>query len=332
MPDITNADLISEQELLDATGIDHHSLRRVRKWLFIKPVRSFPGRGSVSYYPKIAVPMIRRFSELRHETLKINDCVWRLWIEGFPIPIREWALGRLRPFETAIAVAASGDIEKIRKDTIPASSTKPARTNPAYPIHGRLGSNAAYSMLHWAFDIMAGLTPAKSLHDPASPSFDAVKKAGGLTGENWDPPDLELDIESLSVSRLCEIVRGVGAAELEQARRDWAMIAQLIDVSGATDWRGVRKALHVERTSSAQPIAPVDFLIALWHDPDARAGLLAGLIHFRRSPDHSHRISEVLALAGFALARFPRHDADKLVEPDRSISALAADEPAERGE
>jgi hypothetical protein len=37
MPDITNADLISEQELHDATGIDHHSLRRVRKWLFLDP-------------------------------------------------------------------------------------------------------------------------------------------------------------------------------------------------------------------------------------------------------------------------------------------------------
>jgi hypothetical protein len=323
MKDLASGDLISEQELRDATGIDHHTLRRVRKWLFLEPVRKFPGHGSVSYYPKIAVPMIGRFSELRKETRKIDDCVWRLWIEGFPIDIRKWALGRLRPFDAHLAATLNGDIEKLRQDVIAAESAKPARTKPAYPIHGRLGPNAAYSLLHWAFDIMSGLTPAKSLYDPASSSFDAVKKAGGLTSVDWGAPDPQLSIESLSVSGLCEILRGASAEELEQARRDWAMIAQLIEASGTTDWRSVRKSLHVERTSSAQPIAPVDFLIALWHDPDARAVLLTGLIHFRRSPEHSRRISEILAMIGFALARFPRREAP---EPDKPIEA------AERGQ
>jgi hypothetical protein len=50
--------------------------------------------------------LIRRFSELRSETRKIDDCVWRLWIEGFPIDIREWALGRLRPPEAHIALSS----------------------------------------------------------------------------------------------------------------------------------------------------------------------------------------------------------------------------------
>ena len=41
------------------------------------------------------------------------------------------------------------------------------------------------------------------------------------------------------------------------------MIVEFIDASDAIHWRAVRKVLQVERTSSAQPIAPVDFLIAL---------------------------------------------------------------------
>lgn len=333
MQDLASGDLISEQELRDATGIDHHTLRRVRKWLFLSPVRKFPGRGagSVSYYPRIAVPMIRRFLELRSETRNIEDCVWRLWIEGFPIEIREWALRRLRPFDARLAAALNGDIGKVRKDAIATGSAKPARTHPAYPIHGRLGSNAAYSLLHWAFDVMAGLTPAKSLYDPASPSFDAVQKAGGLTSGDWGAPDPELTVESLSLSRLCEILNGANVDELEQARRDWAMIAQFMDASGATDWRSVRKALHVERTSSAKPIAPVDFLVALWHEPDARAVLLAGLIHFRRSPNHSHKISEILAVVGFALTHFPRLDPDKSPARDRANSAIADNDPVEHG-
>jgi len=310
MRETVSGDFISEQELRDATGIDRHSLRRVRKWLFLDFDRKFPGRGtggSVTYYPRSALPTICRFRELRRETRKIDECVWRLWIEGFPIDILKWALARLAPNEALIATAAGDDIENVRKQIIEASSVKPSRTNAGYPIHGRLGSNAANSLLYWAIDIIAGLTPAKSLDDPSSPPFDALKKAGGLIGD-WPPPDPELSVESLSIPHLCEILRNASTDEVDQARRDWAMIAQLVDGSGAIDWRSIRKALHVERTSSAQPIAPADFLIALWHDFDARAVLLAGLIHVRScSPDHSHKLSEILALAQWALAQFSQH-------------------------
>ena len=141
MQQVAAPDLISRQELCEAAGIDPDSLRRLRKWLFLEPAREFPGRGtgSVSYYPSITAPMIRRFYELRSGTRKIDECMWRLWVEGYPIPIRKWALGRLLPCESAIMAALSdiGDEQnqrdeidkKVRKSVIAKWSTDPTRTS-----------------------------------------------------------------------------------------------------------------------------------------------------------------------------------------------------------
>src|SRR5437868_6351703 len=114
MDRIGEAELISEKELIAATGIDRYTFRRVRRWLFIDFERKFPGRGSGTYYPATARPMVQRYVELRRATRKIDECVWRLWIEGFPIDIRKWAVLRLTPFEQAIA-ATIGNTEDLRE-------------------------------------------------------------------------------------------------------------------------------------------------------------------------------------------------------------------------
>lgn len=41
-----NDDWLTEQELCAAIGINRYYLRRVRRWLFLEPSRTFPGRGS----------------------------------------------------------------------------------------------------------------------------------------------------------------------------------------------------------------------------------------------------------------------------------------------
>ena len=51
MPEYPTDDLITEQELCSATGIDRYCLRRLRRWLGLEVFRTFRGRrGSESRY------------------------------------------------------------------------------------------------------------------------------------------------------------------------------------------------------------------------------------------------------------------------------------------
>src|SRR4051812_7735207 len=106
-------DMLSAQDVCAATGINRYTFRRVRRWLFLEPSRDFPGRGSTSYYAAVAVPMIRRFMELQQGTRKVDDCVWRLWLEGFPIDMCKWADARLAPVQKVLGLAER--LNKIRQ-------------------------------------------------------------------------------------------------------------------------------------------------------------------------------------------------------------------------
>ena len=216
----------------------------------------------------------------------------------------------LARLEKPLSAIRSLDDEKLLKTINAISATTPTRTSARRPIYNRLRPKQEISLNLWAIAVAAGLAPAKSLYDPASTPFDALKRAGGLSG-NWEPPDPELLVESFSLRRMRDVLREASPEEMEQARRDWKAIAALAAASKAIDWHAVRKALNVQRTSSAQPPAPVDFLLALWRNFNERAAILSFLIFIRRSPDHSHKLSEILAVADCALQQFPRRASDK---------------------
>jgi hypothetical protein len=62
MPEYPTDDLLTEQELCAATGINRYRLIRLRRWLGLEMFRTFRGRpGSETRYRSIAAPMIRRF-------------------------------------------------------------------------------------------------------------------------------------------------------------------------------------------------------------------------------------------------------------------------------
>ena len=284
MSETLSGDVLTERDLCDATGITRYALRRARRWLFIQPNRTFPGRGSVSYYPRSVVPMIRRFSETLRRTQSHDESVWTTWLDDFSFDIVQWADARLASAESHLASVEDGtDLHSV---VVARSSDTPTRTDPRRTITGRLGHREEISILMWALDVAAGNEPAKSLYDPASPSLNALKKAAGLSGE-WKPPDPALLVENFSLARMRAILGDASIAEMEQSRRDWKKIGEMVAASDRVDWHAVRKALNVQRTSSAQPPAPVDFLIALWRDFDARAVLLPFLISVRRSPVRS---------------------------------------------
>jgi hypothetical protein len=215
MSEHPNEFTVSERELCAATGIDRYKLRRVRRWLFLKFVREFRGRGtgSETYYEPAAVPMIRRFSELQERyPKKIDECVWRLWLEGFPIDMSRWADQRLAALQGELASQSRPDVHKTIGEI--SSSAEPLkRTDPRRAIRSRLTMRAETSLLLWAIDIALGRVPLKSLHDPASPSFSALKLAAGLS-DSWQPPDVEIGVEGLSLGKLRDTLCDATAAEL----------------------------------------------------------------------------------------------------------------------
>ena len=106
------------------------------------------------------------------------------------------------------------------------SRTTPTRTSARSSISHRLRSREEFSLLRWAAAVAAGVAPAKSLYDPASPPFDALKQAAGLRG-NWEPPDPELRVESFDLRWMRDVLLEATPAEMEQARRDCKVIAGL---------------------------------------------------------------------------------------------------------
>ncbi len=325
MPEYPTGDLLTEQELCAATGIDRYRLRRLRRWLHLEVFRTFRGRrGSESRYPSIAVPMIRRFRELQQETRKIDECIWGVWLDGFPVDIAKWADARLSPLETTLS--SIDNVEALRKPAKNRLLEVPSRTNPRRPIDSRLSPEKQTSLLMWAVSVAAGIMPSKSLYDPSSSVFDALREAGSFS-KCTKPPDHELEVESFSITRLRGILSQANAGEIEQARRDWSAIARLFEMSRAIDWRAVRKALNVQSTSSAQPPAPADFFRAVWQDFDVRAVLLPFLIFVRRSPKHSRGLSEILAVSDWALMQFPRRAPRKRTVLENEAKSPTAEVP-----
>jgi hypothetical protein len=150
-------------------------------------------------------------------------------------------------------------------------------------------------------------------------------KAGGLPSPksqfygSGPVPDRELRVEQMSIAQLCDIMNSASDDELEQVRYDWQTIARLAEAAEATDWGAISAAIELplksligsgmppsvraRRARRRHPLPPpeiVTFLLALWHDFNSRACLLPFLIHLRRSPDHSQKISGILlVLADF---------------------------------
>lgn len=110
MPEFPTDDFLTEQELCAATGTNCYSLRRICRWLFIRPHRIFGrGKGSLSYYPRSAVPMILRFSEVLGKTRNADQSFWTTWLDGFPAEIVKWADARLAEFEELLRKVASDE-------------------------------------------------------------------------------------------------------------------------------------------------------------------------------------------------------------------------------
>lgn len=276
------ADWLPEAELQAATGVSHRNLLNWRHHgLLPAPIirRLGVGIGNEAVYPPITAGMVRRIDDLRQQCGDMDDWLWSLWLDGYPVNIVEWCRKRLQKLEKILSGAED-------RQLVEAATRKPGkRSDPRRTIYGRLNTKEWYVLMGWAAAVAAHARPVPSLADPASPILAALDKAGNLSASTGNVPlrDLLPDggagIENLSLASLAAVLDNVGGDEIEQARRDWIAIRRIAEAGRAT---GGLSAI----------------LSALWKDPKVRAVALPGLMLIRRSPGHGNELAESLAAAG----------------------------------
>ena len=272
-----------------------------------------PRGGTASYYRPETVAIVRRIRELRRQTRSADDWLWRLWIEGYPVEILPWAKRRLE--------ASAKKIEDVRRDV----SRKDLAQHVAKrrTFDGRtISPKQEVGLLDAALSAGAGKA------DGFQPSaFGTLLKVAGLSPQRFPHPEVEL-VEMLAVERQSELVASATEDEAEQARRDWQAIARLVETAEAVDWAASMPAIEpaiaritgeqsdppswrARKANRARPQgapATIGLLLDQWRDYDGRAMMLAFLIGARRDRNRSKRITELIALADWALSLFPRKE------------------------
>jgi hypothetical protein len=306
---------LTEDELIAQTGINHWNLVRWRgKGLIVKPITPRLGFaiGTASYYPPIAVPMIRRLDELRLASRDADEWLWRLWLEDFPADIRLWVDERLAKAQQKLSVIKNDEDLEMVAATLP----PPGRGDPRKLLHKPFRRAAEpektdhpTSLMIWALAVATGIDLPATLYDPTPPLFKILKQVGGLPDDGFPLPDDDLHVEQMSLDLLRKILANVkDDAEFEKAREDWKLISGLAEGTYEVNWNNLRGKVsrHLRRglnkTRIPAPPPAVDYLLACWRDYTARAILLPFLIFVRRSSDHSRRLSQNLALAAIFIS------------------------------
>jgi hypothetical protein len=297
---------LSAKALMETTGIGAVTLARWRSWgLFPKGARTFHGRpkGTGAFlYPPIAAEMIRVLRALPRLDRGVDAGFWALWLGGYPIDIGQWAAHRLAATQKKAEKIAASDIHFLSAKV----ARQPAgRTGDLRPLWRHLQEREGRRhLLDWAVAVGIGVEPAISLYDPKSPSASSLGKAIGekvigIKGiEGQEIPDCNLELESMSLVRLRDILDKATPAHLDQARSDCKTFADLIRMAEAIDWQKARAALDLPRQGTSEgrrgPIAPFERLVTLWRNYDARAAILPYLIFVRGLPGYQHELDERL--------------------------------------
>jgi hypothetical protein len=300
-----------------------NDLRRRYRYIIPRPlvVPLATGRGGAAFYPPETSAIIRRLQELRREARDRDDCLWRLWLEGYSVDTRGWAAERLEAMANRLAEASAG---------MPGNELGDIAAALIAVLDGRVRSRERVAdLVDWALSAGAGEPDAlRSLEDTKGPPiFDTLRKAGGLPLTAAFPlPEAEL-IELLAPRRLAEIAAEATDEEIAQARRDYQTINRLSAAIAAVDWNAARpiieravatvigakteppswQARKAKRTRAHPPLAIVKVLLGILRSYNSRAAVLAFLVGVRRLPGYSKHITDLLALTEWAISLFPRN-------------------------
>jgi hypothetical protein len=287
---------LTEEQVIDATGVGRFTLDRWRRAGLISWDRRFLGfgteKGSPTVYPPIAVEQVRHVQKSSQECKGYERWGWESWRAGLPVPgMIGWIVKRLDQLEErAVKSAGTGKIKTVIADI---AEKGRLRRKPHQPIFSKVRDpNARKAILEWSLAIGAGSVPSASIYDHTSPAAKAFHRAAG-SGETPDPLH---DIENLSFTRLRELASGASAGELEKARLDCSRLADIVALAASLDWRRIRDVIGVTHQGGPEvPIAPYERLSGLWDNLNFRACLVPFLIFMRRQPGYRYELDERFA-------------------------------------
>jgi hypothetical protein len=125
---------LREKDILNATGISRHTLKRRREQGLVLVASQSHGRGrgkgkTPLEYPPNSVATIRRLIEILPQFRTIEECRWWLWCEGYSVRIAPDLADTLDQIqEAAQQINTLSDIET----KIPASLLKPTNLPPGH--------------------------------------------------------------------------------------------------------------------------------------------------------------------------------------------------------
>lgn len=288
-----------------------------------------PKRG-VGFWRAESVPQIHRLKELQQQNPgNAEPWFWGLWLDpaDYSVPgMRSRMLQRIDHYLEAIRDAPD-EIEP---------SVDAVLKHPRLPSKLRrrgIDSSDLRDLLLWAYRVWADIEQQERLDNSGSRVFVTLRKIGGIPERGFPPPDLKLGVESTSVTWLRSVIE---TADVEQLRRDCRTIEHLAALARKIDWRTVEPVIQSAVRSvigNLPPVPPsirarkdmrkrppipniVRLLLDGWDDLDSRTFLIAGLTGFRKSPEHSQRITEILGLATWCLELASQYCSDMTYEPE----------------
>jgi hypothetical protein len=226
------------------------------------------------------------------------------WLDGYPAPYIEWCrellCSWLKPYTVATwadlpPTGSSLDDARIVEDTGQVAlwdgvqwtngtsrlrylvTRQPKRSDPRQSFYRWLTWKLWFPLMEWAIQVGLGQRIQESVHDPISPSRDAVAKLlapmieassvrDGLAGSG---------IEDMRIRTLLEVVDNPSTSERERVRMD------LLALSRAGELHNL-----------------VGFILSrMWKKHRLRALFVPGLILLRRSPDHQGDLAMALGLS-----------------------------------
>jgi len=303
---------IDRVRLLTETGVSDRKFAEWAPKLGLRTCLVSRGRAGVeAYYPPGSIRMIKRLLEISATSPRdMNRWLWQLWLEGFDVDICGWAKKHI----------SSGLKGLVRR-----KSSGPRLIRNRVRGHSHRAAFATYS--HLVAAGRAGPDREVSIHNVDPPIFDLLLKIGGLPSNTKLPAgELKKGEHKVSFKYLCKVLDTATEDEIEQARRDWRMLARWSDAAKAIDWNSISPELDLKfkaltgapsdppswRARKAQrqrpwPAPPlVQNLVALWPELAARATVLPFLIDLRRSPTLGQMITTWAATIDLVFERCPR--------------------------
>jgi len=283
------ADWISEAELATAVGVSdgdqskfhrnllnwrHHGLLpECYDGLSVPMVRPLGiGPGNEAVYPPLTIAMVRRIDELRRQSPRdMDEWLWQLWLDAYPIDIIKWCRERLLGHAEIIS-----NVDQ--KRLVEAATRKPAKRSDARrTFYRRLKAQGWFALMTWAVNVAISARGTQSLFDPTSPPRTALAKLVEPIADHSSVRDklVGSGIEDMGVGRLLAILDEADATELARVRVDCCAWSR------AAERRGL-----------------VGFILSrIWRKIDVRAVILPGLIVLRRSPDHQGSLAAGLGIS-----------------------------------